>query len=772
MTKADRVQELFERHVEHHVFHAARLRPEDLCAECPGLIEPLRELIRQYDLVNEALTMSASAQARPPAQTDDALPNFPGFRTVERLGSGGGGEIYKLEDLELGRLVAAKVIRADNPLHATLDDFLREARSLALFEDPRVVRLLEFRSQADPPVLLMEFVDGFELSHIGRSLEYAQRARVMAEIAEAIHHAHTLGIQHRDLKPANIILDAQLRPKILDFGLSEGDPRRGHGRGTLAYMAPEQLDPDRPIDARSDVYALGVILYELLCGALPFTAASQAELIAAIEAGEPQMPVEIEPAVPEALQAIALRAMEKDPANRYASAREMVLELRRSLEIRPVLARPSLYHSALNRRLRPHLEHIREWLRIKLIYPHEAERLDKVYRSLEAREDDWIVESRTLSLSQIALYLGAFLLFCGSLLYFVAYQSEAIAGLVEPSLALVLPFVGLNVAAYLLYRRERQAAAVAFYLGAVVLLPLFLLILFEEAGLWPVAPENERELLGAGFASNRQLQAAACVACAWSGWLALHTRTVALSTCFTFLALVFNLAVLADLDLRSWVETGSYDVLAVHLVPFFVVTAALGRLVEARRRPWFARPLYLAGVAMFVAILELLALNGKAFEHLGLSMTAFHTPEVSDPVLLDTVTAMTLNGLLIYLAAWLLDRRGSALMKGSAALLFFISPFATLEPLAYLNQVGEYPRRFDWLYLGLALAITFASHFRQRKSFYYAGLINTGVAVWLITDHYEWFDRPVWAVVVGGIGLVVLVVGSGLDTLERRRRAT
>jgi serine/threonine-protein kinase len=141
----------------------------------------------------------------------------------------------------------------------------------------------------------MEFVDGFELSQVGPSLQYTQRARTMVEIAEAVHHAHTLGIQHRDLKPANIILDAQLSPKILDFGLSGGDPSRGHGVGTPAYMAPEQLDPSRPIDARTDIYALGVILYELLCGVLPFKGDTTSELISAINRGELRLPAGLSP---------------------------------------------------------------------------------------------------------------------------------------------------------------------------------------------------------------------------------------------------------------------------------------------------------------------------------------------------------------------------------------------------------------------------------------------------------------------------------------------
>jgi len=200
--------------------------------------------------------------------------------------------------------------------------------------------------------------------------------------------------------------------------------------------------------------------------------------------------------------------------------------------------------------------------------------------------------------------------------------------------------------------------------------------------------------------------------------------------------------------------------------------AVLGRVLEVRDRTAFARPLYFAAAGLYVLALELMAVNGRAFAHLGLSTTALQGPEVSDPTLLDTLTAMTLNGILVYGAAWALDRYGSAVLKGPSRLLYSLSPFAILEPIAYLNHVGEYSRRFDWLYLGLALSIALLSHLRQRKSFYYAGLVNTGAALWMITDHYEWWDRPAWAVVVVSAGLATLALGYGFDSRERRRRQT
>ncbi len=372
------LETLLARYVEAHVTHGERLEVAALCAEHPELLGSLRALIARYEALEASLAPCAAVAAEPPAAAGMALPSFPGFRTLERLGRGGGGEVYKLEDLTLGRVVAAKVLRRDSPLAAGVADFLREARSLALFEDPRIVRLLEYRADGTS-LLLMEYVDGFGLDETGRSLEHAQRARIVAEVADALEGAHALGIQHRDLKPAHVLVDARLRPKIMDFGLSRGEPDRGHGLGTLAYMAPEQLDTFRAIDARSDVYALGVILYELLCGVPPYAGERDEDLVAAIRAGESRLPADVDPGVPEPLQAIALKAMARDPADRYASAREMSLDLRRYLDGRPVLARPASYRGAFARRVRPHVEQIADWERRRLIYPHEGDRLRAAY---------------------------------------------------------------------------------------------------------------------------------------------------------------------------------------------------------------------------------------------------------------------------------------------------------------------------------------------------------------------------------------------------------
>ncbi len=758
------------RFVEHHVLHGERLPIDQLCAEQPDLAGPLQLLIDRYLSITSSLADDPGTDE--PVGAGSELPHFDGFQTIERIGSGGMGEVFKLKDLTLDRLVAAKVIRGGGTSrwNERMQQFLREARALALFADRRIVQVFEFRADAEPPVIIMEFVEGFELGRLGPSLELAQRARILVEVCEAVHHAHSLGLQHRDLKPSNIMLDARLAPRILDFGLSGGDPLTGHLKGTIPYVAPEQLDPSRAIDARTDVYALGVIAYELICGRPPYSGTDEGTLDQ-IREGRPRLPVEIDARVPEPLQAIALTAMEADPARRYRSALDMAADLRRFLDGRTVLARPSIYASTLGSRVKPHIDHIGEWLRLRLIYPHEAEQLRGAYQALDAREDDWIVESRALTYTQIALYLGAFLLMCGSLFYFIADRwHDAVNGVARPFVVLALPFLGLNAAAHLLDRRDHKAVAVAFHLAAVGLLPLFLLILFHERGLLVVAADTPGQLFQDGSVSNRQLQVTTLVACLWCGWLALRTATAALSTVFTVLALLLTMAIAADFGLRSWIEDGRWDSLALHLLPLVVGYAGLGVAAERTGRPWFSRPVYLGSAALMVVVLELLALDGRAFHYLGISLSGLQSGAPGDPLLLDTLGAMTLNGAAFYMSAAALTRHGTEQARVAAPLLFTIAPFAMLQPLGYLVKTGEYALRFDWLYAAFALAITLLSQRRQRRSFYYAGLLNLGMAFYVIAAHREWFGRPGWAMALIAAGLASLAAGFALDRRERARR--
>ncbi len=764
MSEAERLEELLAAAVEHRERHGELPSLPRLGAQDPALLEQLEQALGELAILENTLSFGEPSPALD--SLSEALPEIDGFRTIERLGAGGMGEVFKLVDLNLGRTVAAKILRRDRPRLRAYEQFLREARSLALFKDPSIVQIYELCTAAEGPVIVMEYVDGFELGEIGPSLDLPRRVELLACVAETIHRAHQLGIQHRDLKPSNILVDAELRPKIVDFGLSDGEGWRGHGQGTPGYAAPEQLVRGRALDRRVDVYALGVVLYELLCGQLPFAGEDAPAVERAVCAGRPPLPLEIDPSLPEPLQAIALAAIEVDPERRTVNALELARDLRRFLAGQLVRARPSRYAAALAERVRPHLREIERWRRLRLVGAHEARRLADAYGRLRASPGEWIVHGRSLELSQIALYLGAFLLLAGGLFYFAAHRLfEAGHGLWQALLVLGLPIAFLHLTAERLSSRDRRAISVAFHLAGAALVPLLLLVIFHELGLWPGGREP---FFGDGSVSNRQLQVAMVLAALWSLWLGQRTRTLALGSLFASCAALAMLAMLTDFGLSDWLQEGRWDLLALHLLPLLVFNSALGWQAERRRLDWLALPLYLSVAWLLAGVLELLALNGRAAAYCGWTFASPAAADLSDPTLLATVVVMTLNGVLIYLVGSGSESANSPLLRRAGRPLVWLAPFALLEPALYLSWTGEYATVWLWGWLALALGVAFLSHFRQHFGFYFAGLTNVGLALLLIADRYEWLDVPGWAMSLMAAGILSLAAGVALEHRERR----
>ena len=302
-----------------------------------------------------------------PESTRPSLRLVAGYDIVRELARGGMGVVYLARQTALGRDVALKMIHRGPDAHPEeLSRFRREAQVIATLRHPNIAQVFDVGEQDGTPYIAMEVVHGPTLAEllVDGPMDPQNAARLLIQLADAVGHAHARGIIHRDLKPSNILLEAvpsastaalgepsqSIHPKIVDFGLAkqttamDGETVTGHLMGTPKYMSPEQASgANKTITETTDIYSLGVVLYEALVGRSPFEGSTALEVLDQVRNSDPVRPRALRPSIPRDLETICVKCVEKNPADRYASAADLLEDLRRFQNGFAILAKPTPY---------------------------------------------------------------------------------------------------------------------------------------------------------------------------------------------------------------------------------------------------------------------------------------------------------------------------------------------------------------------------------------------------------------------------------------------
>ncbi len=332
----------------------AKLRPhqaEGLCTRClleSGLDAPLDQ--RDVRFAGSSPTGGAASESAGSSVSQEAIRSFGDYELLEEIARGGMGVVYRARQSSLGRIVALKMMLSGPRSSPELvKRFRAEASASASLQHPNIVAIHEVGVHQDQQYFAMDFVEGQSLAKMLATgpLPGKRAAGYLKTIAEAIHYAHERGLLHRDLKPSNVLIDGADQPRVTDFGLArrlESNSEltlSGQVLGSPNYMPPEQAGAKRgQLSRRSDVYALGAMLYHLLTGRPPFIGETIADTLRQVIDSEPVSPRLLNPSVPRDLETLCLKCLEKAPGKRYQTAQELAEELNRFLNGEPICARP------------------------------------------------------------------------------------------------------------------------------------------------------------------------------------------------------------------------------------------------------------------------------------------------------------------------------------------------------------------------------------------------------------------------------------------------
>jgi serine/threonine protein kinase len=708
-------------------------------------------------------------------QVEQAIPDRIGsYRVLRELGHGGMGTVFLAMDEALGRQVAIKVLGQQDRNNSKLQvRFMQEARALARLSHSNIVHIYSLGSSEAEPYFVMEYVEGVSLTEAAQVLPIQQKVVLMAKVARATDFLHQHNIIHRDLKPSNVLVGPDLEPKLLDFGLAralDGDGQRvtqsGEFIGTPEYFSPEHTKAGVQLDARSDVFSLGTIFYELLTGTLPFQGDTVSDQSYSICNSDPVLPRRISPSVPGELQKICMKALEKEPSDRYGSAREMADDMERFLSGEPVLALPSSYAKIMTGKIEDHLRDLEAWKTDHIISEHEFDSFRKKYDNLVDREDAWIMQMRRLSLGQVSLYLGAWILVIGSALIFLfAYQHlrGIQAVLVVAGATAATCYIGLRC-----WREDQLRLGVAYLLAFCLLLPITFLVVMGQAHLFTGLSKNRKELefffQFEDFQpiTNAQLWWAILFSLPAYLWLRRFTKSSVFSLVSAFMLAIFSQVTLLRIGMLDWFNNNDPGNYYFHLIPVAILFFAAAIGLETLHLSGDSKYFYPLAVVFTFITLSGLAGQHKPYADRLNTLMPWTRGQVEYLFIINAGIYFVLQGLC--------DRLNTSQMRTVAKAFRFVIPGHVLTSVLLLgldasdrwhssphsDSMRWEARIFEAVLPILASAFVLLSIPKQMKNFLATGLIF--LAVGIIRLEQDWFhDHASWPLALLMIGILLML---------------
>ena len=680
------------------------------------------------------------------------------YRVTRKLGEGSAGQVYQASDTVLERQVAVKFLQRQA---RGGDEPWREARLASRMNHPNIAQVYEIGQAGEQRFIVMEWVDGVPITDAWRNMPLEGRLGVYLEVLEAIAAAHRQGIVHRDIKPSNILVAGGSRAKVLDFGIAHewtaAGPEEAVFRGTPAYSAPEQVTTPVKITPATDVFALGVLLYQLLTDSLPFPQRDQRQLFDAIRNEHPQLPSAIQQRTPIALQNICLKALEKEPQKRYADAQGLCDDIGRFLRGEKVWSRPSFLVDKVQQEVFYHRQQLAVWRQNDLITQKEYDRLEGIYDAMIAPPDPSIIEARQLSLSQVCLYLGGWLAVLGSfVLFYKNWEQIPLYWRPAPAIAATILMIAGGVA---MWRRAESRLAVGILATASLLLPVTMLLTMGQWNILepaanPWGTESIAEVLDGTHVVVGNVQIYLSAAC----WLAFSLFLLRLtrSSIFVVFAVAAFLVWLTSCYVIAGMEDWQPDVIAGRYLYAGTGLFIFGTLLDRRGLRQYASPLAWVGLAVMVLSLSGIAASDETlFGWLGYRPQFLQHREA-------TLLSYVCNGVFYLALAGVCIRLRTRLQRGLANALNWLGSVHVLLALRTLDSDAlDLPDSHRIVYRILlpvaSLGFVFGSVVRQMKAFFFSGLGGVAISVHKFTiEHLDkFFAWPISLIVTGIVWMAI-----------------